>query len=117
MEESTKPQSLIRTIPWVLWLIWKNRNSILYADTQESMERLLRTMIDEVEQWFLLNKTPPPATDLSARVEGRAKWWLPDSGFIKFNIHGNWRNAHLTVEWLGSQGIRLETYHIMQGTL
>ncbi|KAL0682269.1 hypothetical protein Bca4012_049116 [Brassica carinata] len=44
MEDSNRPQSLIRTIPWMLWLIWKNMNSILYADTQESMERLLRDM-------------------------------------------------------------------------
>ena len=102
MEDSNRPQSLIRTIPWVLWLIWKNRNSILYADTQESMERLLRAMSDEVEQWFLLNNTPSPATDLSGRLEDRDKWCPPASGFIKCNIHANWRNVHLHsgVAWI-----------------
>lgn len=59
MEDKSRPQTLVRFVPWMLWSVWKNKNSIVYAETQESMERLLRDMVNEVDQWFLLNTAPP----------------------------------------------------------
>lgn len=102
MEDSCRSQTLVRSVPWVLWLIWKNRNSILYAGTQESMEKLLRAMSDEVEQWFLQNNTQPQDADPSSRLENCDRWCPPDSGVIKCNIHANWRNAYLHsgVAWI-----------------
>ncbi|KAH0889785.1 hypothetical protein HID58_052214, partial [Brassica napus] len=49
-EDKSRPQTLVHFVPWMLWLVWKNKNSIVYAETQESMERLLRDMVNEVDQ-------------------------------------------------------------------
>ncbi|KAH0923529.1 hypothetical protein HID58_023547, partial [Brassica napus] len=50
LKDLSKTEAVRRSIPWVLWLIWKNRNSVIYAHIQESLERLLRVMFEEVEQ-------------------------------------------------------------------
>ncbi|KAG2328756.1 hypothetical protein Bca52824_011484 [Brassica carinata] len=52
MEDSRNPQGVYRAIPWVMWMIWKKRNSLLYANTQDSIERLLQIMTEEVEQFL-----------------------------------------------------------------
>ena len=37
MSVESLPVSQRRAIPWVLWTIWKNRNKVLYADSQDSL--------------------------------------------------------------------------------
>ncbi|CAN6841129.1 unnamed protein product [Brassica oleracea] len=37
MSVESLPVSQRRAIPWVLWSIWKNRNKVLYADSQDSL--------------------------------------------------------------------------------
>ena len=102
MEDNGSTESLARSIPWVLWLIWKNINSLLYAETQVSVVRSLSEMMVEVEQWFLLNKPQLRNTEERARMDNSDKWCPPDNGVIKCNIHLNWRNAsmHSGVAWI-----------------
>ncbi|KAF3494053.1 hypothetical protein DY000_02053490 [Brassica cretica] len=102
MEDNGSTESLARSIPWVLWLIWKNINSLLYAETQVSVVRSLSEMMVEVEQWFLLNKPQLRTTEERARMDNSDKWCPPDNGVIKCNIHLNWRNAsmHSGVAWI-----------------
>lgn len=63
MEDKNRPQTLVRAVPWVLWVAWKNMNSILYAETQLSRQKLIGDMKEEVELWFQLNKDA--ATDVT----------------------------------------------------
>lgn len=42
-----------RTIPWPMWTIWKNRNSILYARVQESITTIVQKDFEEANLWFL----------------------------------------------------------------
>lgn len=99
MEDKSRPQAITRAIPWVLWLIWKSRNSILYADTQVSKDKALKDMTDEVDQWFVLNY--PEVQNTGERSNGGI-WLPPKEGVIKCNIHANWRNAvlHSGVAWI-----------------
>ncbi|WZZ01284.1 hypothetical protein YC2023_073612 [Brassica napus] len=113
MQDLSKTEAVRRSIPWVLWLIWKNRNSVIYAHVQESLERLLRVMFEEVEQWFELNKVQPTRTDMNTRLEGDDIWRPPEDGGIKCNIHANWRNAHLHsgVAWVARDQRGNVLYH------
>ncbi|XP_018487394.2 uncharacterized protein LOC108857880 [Raphanus sativus] len=85
-----------------MWLIWKNRNSILYADTQDSTSRMLQDMKEEVDQWFFLNSTTAGVDSSRTGVAEDDKWQLPEIGVLKCNIHANWRNAflHSGVAWI-----------------
>ncbi|KAF2614003.1 hypothetical protein F2Q70_00013142 [Brassica cretica] len=95
MEDMTRSRTITRSVPWLLWLVWKNRNSIMYAETQESTERLLRDMVDEADQWFKLNNVLTPDIDGRACLQSGDSWSPPEEGRIKCNIHANWRNASL----------------------
>lgn len=110
MEDKSRPQNIVRAIPWILWLIWKSRNSILYAETQISKDRALQEMREEIEQWFLLNM--PIVQDSGERSNGEI-WLPPEEGVIKCNIHANWRNTvlHSGVAWLARDESGNVSYH------
>lgn len=95
MEDHRLPPIVRRAIPWVLWLIWKNRNSVIYAETQHSIDRLLREMSEEVELWFTLNTAQTQGLPETSGLVSNDKWCLPENGIIKCNLHANWRNAYL----------------------
>lgn len=95
MEDTRIAQVSRRKIPWVLWLIWKNRNSIIYGKTQRSIGQLLSDVEDEVEQWFTVNKPTTQEQQVSNRALHCDRWLPPEPEFMKCNLHANWRNAHL----------------------
>ncbi|CDY31202.1 BnaC03g46890D [Brassica napus] len=49
-------RSDVRAIPWMLWTIWKNRNSLLYAEVQEFTSMLVHRALEESTLWNELNK-------------------------------------------------------------
>nr|VDC99269.1 unnamed protein product [Brassica oleracea] len=102
MEDMARSRTITRSVPWLLWLVWKNRNSIMYAETQEYTDRLLRDMVDEADQWFKLNNVLTPDTDGRACLQSGDSWSPPEEGRIKCNIHANWRNAslHSGIAWI-----------------
>ena len=113
IEDKSKPQNIVRAIPWVMWLIWKNRNAILYAETQDSMVILLRDMMQEVDQWFLLNNIPSRDTEEGQSILNTARWSPPEHGIIKCNVHANWRDAHLHsgIAWIARDQNGNVMYH------
>ncbi|CAN7035527.1 unnamed protein product, partial [Brassica oleracea var. botrytis] len=46
----------VRSIPWVLWNVWKNRNALLYAETQTSPSFWVLNAEEEATLWFEANK-------------------------------------------------------------
>lgn len=102
IEDVNKPQTVRRLVPWNLWLVWKNRNGILYADTQESVERLLKMSCEEAEQWFLLNKAQNQNANIGCNEANVDKWCPPSVDLLKCNVHANWRNErlHSGVAWI-----------------
>lgn len=113
MEDKARPHTLIRAIPWVMWSIWKNRNSILYAETQVSMEKMIGDMTEEVEQWFLLNKSSHMDGTEGALRQCSTLWSPPEIGTSKCNIHANWRNAnlHSGIAWIARDHRGNVTHH------
>lgn len=89
------PEPQRRSIPWILWMIWKNRNMILYADTQESLSHQLQQAIEEARLWHEVN-TNSSDTDIDQGLLGAKKKWEPPlAGSVKCSVHSNWRNAVL----------------------
>lgn len=84
-----------RVVPWLLWTIWKNRNSIIYANTRDSVERLVQQIMEEAKLWEELNRkqSPPISCQMSSGLDRR--WTPPPQSQVKCNIHANWRNDKL----------------------
>ncbi|XP_013594763.1 PREDICTED: uncharacterized protein LOC106302910 [Brassica oleracea var. oleracea] len=92
MEASTFDQERRQAIPWILWTIWKNRNSLLYAETQESQSLLVQRTLEEASLWNELNKAESRGGQLQADM-GIPKQWIPlTQGMIKCNLHASWRS-------------------------
>ncbi|KAG5400453.1 hypothetical protein IGI04_015060 [Brassica rapa subsp. trilocularis] len=92
MEGSIFDQERRQAIPWILWTIWKNRNNLLYAETQESPSLLVQRTLEEASLWNELNKAESIGGQLQADM-GISKQWIPPAqGMIKCNIHASWRS-------------------------
>lgn len=46
----------VKSIPSILWSIWKNQNAILFASSQESPMRIVQLAGEETQLWFEVNK-------------------------------------------------------------
>lgn len=51
MSDVLIPQEQRRAIIWIQWIIWKNRNMLLYADTQESLIIQVQKAMEEARIW------------------------------------------------------------------
>ncbi|WZY69216.1 hypothetical protein YC2023_001456 [Brassica napus] len=82
-------------IPWILWTIWKNRNMLLYAETQVSITIQIKQALEEACTWHELNKKAVSLENITGLNEETKRWDPPLAGYVKCNFHANWRNAAL----------------------
>ncbi|KAG2328332.1 hypothetical protein Bca52824_011060 [Brassica carinata] len=80
-----------QAVPWILWMIWKNRNSLLYAEIQESKSILVQKAMEEATLWHELNKSP--SGELIA---------TPMQGVVKCNFYAR---AWITRDYRGMVGM------------
>lgn len=95
MTDGALPLQQRQAITWILWAIWKNRNSILYAETQVPLDVQVQQVREETRLWHELNKPEGNAVITNGIHDENRKWEPPINGFMKCNIHVNWRNAKL----------------------
>ena len=76
MSSDSIPERQRRSIPWILWAIWKNRNLILYADTQESLIFHIQQAIEEARLWNEVNLRQEPVDNLGLNGE-KKRWEAP----------------------------------------
>ncbi|XP_056841722.1 uncharacterized protein LOC130494908 [Raphanus sativus] len=82
--------------------IWKNRNAILYAATQETTSNIMQRAEEETHIWHEVNKKPG-GDDVRRKNRGQKDRWSPPlPEFVKCNVHANWRNSslHSGVAWI-----------------
>ena len=92
MEDSNMELVRRRPIPWMLWTICKNRNSLLYAEVQESTLLLAHIALEESTLWNELNKVEQGGNQYLHDLGAPEKWAPPAPGLVKCNMHANWRN-------------------------
>ncbi|XP_018453816.1 uncharacterized protein LOC130507525 [Raphanus sativus] len=95
MSDTTIPKSPRVAIPWILWTIWKNRNSLIYADSQESLVNQVQQALEEARLWEEVNGKEEEVVGIQGISAVSKKWEPPMAGFVKCNFHSNWRNASL----------------------
>ncbi|CAN6802328.1 unnamed protein product [Brassica oleracea var. botrytis] len=74
--------SKVRSIPWVLWNVWKNRNALLYAETQTSPSFWVLNAEEEATLWFEANKQAQHIEAQSHRMGDMERWCPPSTALI-----------------------------------
>lgn len=80
--------SLRRSFPWILWHLWKARNSLLFERTKLSPETIKNMIKDDSEIWFLANQADGP-TNTEAVT---SSWLRPPVRSLKCNVGSSWSN-------------------------
>ncbi|EFH41051.1 hypothetical protein ARALYDRAFT_358442 [Arabidopsis lyrata subsp. lyrata] len=55
MEKQDLDRELREAIPWMLWEIWKARNSSMYAAKTNSPHFVVATVLEEAKEWLQQN--------------------------------------------------------------
>lgn len=93
MEKKDLSDIMRQSIPWVLWTIWKNQNSIVIAKTQRDMGQLVLKAQEEAASWFNLNaKVTEGHGDLQRTFNEEVRWTKPREGMSKCNVSSSWVN-------------------------
>lgn len=101
-----------RAIPWMLWTIWKNRNSLIYAEVQVSHSLLVQTALEEATLWHDLNRVQSSGIPMPNDLGVPKQWTPPTPELVKCNFHTSWRNnryhsrgAWITRDHMGAVGM------------
>ncbi|KAL1189747.1 putative protein phosphatase 2C-like protein 45 [Cardamine amara subsp. amara] len=82
-----------RVIPWLLWGIWKERNSRVYAVVIGDPHITTGRALEESYLWFIMKEDNSPAqshNSLPRRVQ--KNWQRPRQGILKCNVNSFWSN-------------------------
>lgn len=66
----------LRTWPWVLWIIWKDRNDLLFKSVLPNPSNILLRPKHETKEWFeaqIVEKNLQLEMQVKPK-KGRAKW-------------------------------------------
>lgn len=85
---------------WLLWRLWKSRNTLIFQQKEIHWRRLLRFAKEDAQEWRQMegNLISDPLRRQSQTTTSQSYWQRPASGWIKCNTDGgfNYQN-HLTM--------------------
>ncbi|KAF3551728.1 hypothetical protein DY000_02003001 [Brassica cretica] len=86
--------SLRRSFPWVLWHLWKVRNTLLFEKTQTPKSDIMNRAREDADLWFQVNYPEAPLsipTILPGPVHYLV-WKKPRAADLKCNVASSWIN-------------------------
>lgn len=94
---------ITQTFPWVLWYLWKNRNSLLFEGIQYDGEQTYSKAKEEAHLWLLAQEVEHERASLHHHHQAPPLEWRPPSaGILKCNIGMRWskRKRELGAAWV-----------------
>lgn len=90
------PPNIRAAIPWLLWGVWKTRNSALYADKLNDHHILNAIALEEMDEWTLQNQIISQEfnAEMWRSIVRDFRWIRPTPGRLKCNIHSSWINDY-----------------------
>ncbi|KAG7551546.1 Reverse transcriptase zinc-binding domain [Arabidopsis thaliana x Arabidopsis arenosa] len=104
MANTTLPANMRDSIPWLLWGLWKARNSTIFAGQASNPNILIASALEEAEEWIQQSLIISQETKVWNRQTIRVEktWLKPAWGGLKCNVHASWVNdsLHCGGAWL-----------------
>ncbi|KAH0928390.1 hypothetical protein HID58_014117 [Brassica napus] len=73
-----------QVFPWLLWQIWKARNSLVFNKLHVNPHNMVAKAYEEAELWQQAQ---------SVEVRATSKWCKPSQGSIKCNVGSSWNKS------------------------
>ncbi|RID40129.1 hypothetical protein BRARA_J00194 [Brassica rapa] len=90
--------------PWLLWYLWKNRNSLLFEGVLYDGMQVCKKALDEADVWLSAQEEMVRDEEMESRPQCRQEigWVVPPRQFVKCNIGMKWSNTkkELGVAWI-----------------
>lgn len=86
---------VVKAMPWLVWFLWKNRNSLLFDGKQANMLDLVAKTFEEAEMWSLaqINDRREEEEQRVDMLEQAKRWSPPPRGWLKCNIGVDWMRS------------------------
>ena len=94
----------VRSWPWMLWFLWKNRNTFIFEGKSFDAEEISRKVKKEADAWFLAQQVQNGMEEVEAsvRVKGATKEnHAVLGGWILCEFDMDWSKRHDTMGRLG----------------
>ncbi|KAG7553190.1 Reverse transcriptase zinc-binding domain [Arabidopsis thaliana x Arabidopsis arenosa] len=112
-KNSKVPVEVRRSPPWILWSLWKNRNSLFFEGLVSTPKDILLKFKEDSAEWFQAQVLESQETVLSnIQTQGYIhKWRPPPKPWLKCNVASSWNKEKKIcgVAWVlrNSEGIVL----------
>lgn len=85
-------EKIRRSGAWILWALWKNRNTFFFEGKLALGPSLIRTIYEEIDHWFLINsiEKQEQAIDLEKKKRIIFGWKPPPISWLKCDIGFVW---------------------------
>lgn len=90
------PSEIVRAWPWIVWMLWKNRNNFIFEGLAFQALQTLEKIKEDMNQWFMAQQCERVNT-VSESTDGRVtkvKWSPPLRFWLKCNLGSVWNNRN-----------------------
>lgn len=86
------PVEIRRCYPWILWLIWKNRNKFIFEAREQRPEEII---FDEASSWFMAQQLDRDGAQRDEQIvkSHQKRWTKPPRSWVKCNYGIKWLKA------------------------
>ena len=86
------PANMRAAIPWILWGLWKARNSSVFVGKNSDPNVLLASAMEDAEEWTQQNTIMAQEMRLcvTRNPMRETAWRKPPWGSLKCNLHASW---------------------------
>lgn len=97
------PKEISRIFPWVLWFLWKNKNSFTFEGRDFDAVDTVTKCREEARRWFeALEAANRETREKNCRARKAEVWKPPERGKVKCNIGLSWikKTSLAGVSWI-----------------
>ncbi|XP_010451797.1 PREDICTED: uncharacterized protein LOC104733977 [Camelina sativa] len=115
MQDEAVPNAISSVIPWLLWGIWKHRNTLLFQGKLGDIRDLVSKAREDCCQWEEAQDRVVRTDSVGRTSSGslEVKWCKPITGFVKCNLGISWcsKNSLAGGAWIARDVYGQVLYH------